>query len=610
MFLANCHRRSCLCLEWLEARCLPSTVTNLSDSGPGSLRDAIAMTPSGGTVDFQAGLRGTITLTTGELAINKDLSIDGPGPDVITVSGNNASRVFNIANFTVAISGLTIADGKAINDDGGGMLNAGTLTILDAAFSGNTSDYGGGLYNYFGMLTIIDSSFSGNSALSGGGVYNYGTMTVTGSTFSGNSAKNGEGGIFSFGTLIITGSSFSGNSGDTGAVSDVGGMTVTASIFNGNSGVVGGGISNGAYLLSATLTIIGCTFSDNSADPDGAGGGICNQAMLTIIGSTFSGNSADFNGFGGAIDNEGTLTVTASTISGNSGSWGGGIANGGLGQLTVLDSTLSGNSVNSEYDGGGIFNQGTLTINGSTFNDNSARNGGGIFTEGPLKVVGSTLSGNSAKGAGGGIYSLIINGQSAPLRMQNTLLAGNKAVIGGGPDVDGPLTSLGHNLIGDGSGGSGYAATDLAGTSANPIDAKLGPLQDNGGPTQTMALLPGSPAINAGGPSESEWDQRGPGYPRTVNGMTDIGAYEVQPSGAGSAALILHPSEPTHTVPTSAHGGPTTPSIPLRPVIAAVDCAFVSVAGSQRGFDGPPQHPAMLGGEMDILQRSELHVTF
>ena len=94
--------RSCLHLETLEDRCLLTTVTNLTDHDLGSLRDAIASTPSGGTVDFQAGLSGTIVLTTSELAIAKDLTISGPGADVITVSGNRAFRVFNIApTFTV-----------------------------------------------------------------------------------------------------------------------------------------------------------------------------------------------------------------------------------------------------------------------------------------------------------------------------------------------------------------------------------------------------------------------------------------------------------------------------------------------------------------------------
>src|SRR5215469_2866993 len=90
------RQHSRLVLESLEGRWVPSTVTNLTDHDPGSLRDAIATTPAGGTVDFQAGLSGTITLATGQLAINKDLTIAGPGADVITVSGNHASRVFDI----------------------------------------------------------------------------------------------------------------------------------------------------------------------------------------------------------------------------------------------------------------------------------------------------------------------------------------------------------------------------------------------------------------------------------------------------------------------------------------------------------------------------------
>src|SRR5262245_42191682 len=100
-----------LVVEALESRSLLSTVTNLNDSGPGSLRDAIATTPPGGTVDFQPGLSGTITLTTGELLIAKNRIIAGPGADVITFSGNHGSRVFDItASVTVALSGLTIAD--------------------------------------------------------------------------------------------------------------------------------------------------------------------------------------------------------------------------------------------------------------------------------------------------------------------------------------------------------------------------------------------------------------------------------------------------------------------------------------------------------------------
>src|SRR5262249_55471320 len=138
------RRRVRLHLEALEDRSVPSTVMNLFDSGPGSLRQAILDTPAGGTVDFQPGLTGIITLTTGELALSKDLTITGPGASVITVSGNHASRVFDIAaTFTVATSGLTIADGRGMASgyasSGGGIFNAGTLTLTDCVLSGNSA---------------------------------------------------------------------------------------------------------------------------------------------------------------------------------------------------------------------------------------------------------------------------------------------------------------------------------------------------------------------------------------------------------------------------------------------------------------------------------------
>src|SRR6516165_10302806 len=127
--------RSRLHLETLEDRCLLTTVTNLTDHDPGSLRDAIATTPSGGTVDFQAGLNGTIILSTGELMIAKDLTITGPGASVITVSGNHASPVLSIAApFHVVLSGLPLAGAMLTGPDvqGGGIFNAGVLEIADS----------------------------------------------------------------------------------------------------------------------------------------------------------------------------------------------------------------------------------------------------------------------------------------------------------------------------------------------------------------------------------------------------------------------------------------------------------------------------------------------
>src|SRR5262249_17887934 len=157
----------------LESRCVPTTVTNLNDSGMGSLRGAIIDTPSGGTVDFQAGLTGTITLMTGELAISKNLIILVPGSGVMTISGNHASRVFNVAaSFNVKISGLTIADGMATNSAGGGISNSGNLAISNSVLSNNRA-----------------TGFFPNGL--GGGIYSTGTVTVTNSTLSGNSAESG-----------------------------------------------------------------------------------------------------------------------------------------------------------------------------------------------------------------------------------------------------------------------------------------------------------------------------------------------------------------------------------------------------------------------------------
>ena len=191
-------------LEVLEGRCLPSTVTNLNDAGADSLRDAIASTPSGGTVDFQTGLTGTIVLTTGELAITKDLTIAGPGVGVITVSGNHADRVFDIgAAFSVGISGMTIANGRATTASGGGIYNSGTLTITSSTLSGNSTNiFGGGIYNS-GTVTVTGSTLSGNSTngAAGGGIMNEGgTVVVTNSTVSASE----YGGIYNSGTLTVS----------------------------------------------------------------------------------------------------------------------------------------------------------------------------------------------------------------------------------------------------------------------------------------------------------------------------------------------------------------------------------------------------------------------
>ena len=454
------------CLEYLEGRVVLSTVSNLNDTGVGSLRDAIANTPAGGIVDFQPGLTGTLTLTSGELLINKSLTINGPGSNALTISGGGASRVFDLplSTSSISISNLTIANG---------------------ATSGGTTGWGGAIENR-GALTVSQCTLTGNFAQFGGGaIDDWGPLNLNGDTFTHNtttaSMGGGGGAIYSSrGVLTVIGSSFSGNSGQQGGaiINNSGTLNIDTSAFSRNVAGVGGGVFN----VFGTGTITNSTFSNNVAGISAgfAGGGIANSgnATLTISGCTINGNTAGAGaipgGGGGIYNQDSTLTITNSTISGNNASIGGGIENSYSTSAT------------------------TLSVANSTIAGNTSTNGGGVF--------------NRPKGT---------------LNAFDTIIATN--VSPGSADVSGPITSQGHNLIGDATGGSGYGASDLLGSTSSPINPLLGPLQNNGGPTQTMALLNGSPAINAGSTtSVPQWDQRGVGFPRIINGSIDIGAFESQ----------------------------------------------------------------------------------
>jgi hypothetical protein len=516
-------------LEVLEGRTLPSTVTNLDDAGPGSLRQAILDTPAGGTVDFAPGLSGTIPLTRGELLLNKDLTIAGPGADVLTVSGNHIGRVFEIsATFTVDISGLTVADGIAGFTGGAGILNAGTLTVTDSSLSRNTGAYDGGAIfdSGTGSTTIIDSVLSGNSASFGGGIASdLGPLIIRSSIISGNQVSGSGGGIYDGGPLVMSSS----------RVSD-------------NTSVYGGGIYFAAA-ASNRARIVDSTLSGNSASRDGDGIlAAMNTGGMDLVSSTLSGNSAGRGG--GLILTRGTVSISSSTIAGNAAATEGGAI-------------------------GNIADAGFPTT---------------------LTVANSTISGNSAE-SGGGIFTAMASSVSLPT---DTLCAANTASAGS--DLAGPVTSQGHNLIGDGTGGSGYDPTDLVGTPSSPTDPKLGPLMDNGGPTPTMALLPGSPAIAAGDPTNApDTDQRGPGYARTVGGTIDIGAFEVQTTqvfpvtttanaGAGSLrqAILDANAHPGYDVLTFDLPGGGVPTIaPTSPLPALTVPVFVN-GTSQPGFAGAP----------------------
>jgi len=246
---------------------------NPTTSGAGNctLRDAIAAATAikGGSITFDPAVFGTaqtITLT-GTLTISGNMSIAGPGANLLAVSGNSAFPVFYVnGGVTAAISGLTVTKGYgvyAISADGGGIINQGTLTLSNSTVSGNSggnSGSGGGLDNN-GTMAVIDCTFSGNSTAAGfgGGIMNFNTLTVSNSTFSGNSAQSGYegGGIHNDGTLTVSNSTISGNTGGFlggGGIGNSGTMTLNNSIVAGNTG----GDVAGSYSTSS-VNLVGGT---------------------------------------------------------------------------------------------------------------------------------------------------------------------------------------------------------------------------------------------------------------------------------------------------------------------------------------------------------------
>lgn len=337
-----------------------------------------------------------------------------------------------------------------------------------------------------------------------------------------------------------------------------------------------------------SVTIQGLTISNGLAPEFGCGGGILDEgSSLSLINCTVSGNSTDGTGGGICTDANATLTIDSSTLSGNyAGDYGGGIANSGT--LIINNSTLSGNR--GEFTGGAIlngFNGGaSLTVSNSTLSGNTTQlHGGGIFNEGQSAIGNSTLSGNSGMTAGA-IYNV------ATLDIESTIL--NRGELGPNILNDGTVTSHGYNLSSDDGGGVLNGTGDQINT--NPL---LGPLQNNGGPTFTHQLLPGSPAIDAGDSNFTPppfFDQRGPGFDRVVNGRIDKGSFELQAGTTPTPTPTVTPSA-TATATATSTATPTPSATPTAtptatPIPTSTPTATPTATSTPRPTPSPRSSPA------------------
>ena len=414
---------------------------------------------------------------------------------------------------------------------------SGTLTIggPGAALLTITADNLSRVFSveYGSNAQIANLTISGGNASGGGGVQNDGVLALVDCTISGNEASGGGGGIASYGSY-----------GTEYATLNVNGCTIS-----GNQSYPGYG--GGVISAYSVVTISNSKIAYNSATQ---GGGIMGRnegnVPFTVTNSTIINNTASLRGGGAyfaasSIDNSGLDLLNACTISGNtSSSKGGGIYSNYYNTVNVIESTINGNISGSV--GGGIASAGTLNVTNSTIAQNAASTGGGIYNVflegGSTTIVDSTVVQNSATSAGGGIdaFDTTLDGSIVAENIANTH-----------SDVFGSISGT-YNLIGDGGGGlsSSPSSHNQLGSSTSPINPLLAPLAFNGGPTQTMALLPGSPAsINPGYASASiKTDQRG--FARRDTSSSSIGAFQ------GGANPIVTVS--SLAIPTAVAGTPLT----------------------------------------------------
>jgi hypothetical protein len=487
-------------------------VTTESDSNSGTclptsctLRQAVAAINLGGGGDAINVPAGVYPLLFGELSLQKNVTVSGAGSAATTVDGNAIGRVFNIpVAVAVRLSGLTVENGRvagtgATQAHGGGILNAGTLTLDGVIVRDNavvpadntgTIPAGGGIFNS-GVLHVANSTIVGNRATTlpfvggipeGAGIANLnGQIELTDSVLSRNVATNNSGIPEGAGLTSFAGSAH-------GSA-----VTLTRSVVEGNRTVGNGGIIDGAGILAAStdLTLLESVVSNNRA----TGGTLVDGGGITV----FSG---------GNLTLERSL-VANNVATGNAGAEGAGlfVSGGATDVQKIVNSTIVGNR--------------------STATAGSSR-GAGIFHFGGARidivsstVSGNVLSGGGAEDKGGNLWDEGTSGSVLSLR--DSIVSGGDGASGFENCVGSGIQSAGHNI--DSLDQCNFHA---AGDKVN-TDPLLAGLANNGGATETLALNPGSPAIDAGADCPAT-DQRGVARPQGAS--CDIGAFELVPAPA------------------------------------------------------------------------------
>lgn len=540
-------------------------VTNVASSGAGTLRSALTNAHDGDVITF--AVTGIITnKIAGGLTISNNVSIVGPGADLLTITGTNWFRAFQVGNgATSSISGLrfyfcadaiynnaTLTVSNCVFDTcyrGGGIVNSSNLTVVGCTFTNCRGSYG---WTWAGFSEYTPGT-AGDPGNNGGAIVNSGTMTAMNCQFLNNFAGFGgdgaPGDVPSFYRSIYqpTTGGAGGSGGHGGAVYDTGSAAFTNCTFSGNTSGGGGsggvGASGGNTLIyTPDPTYPGPGQNGGNAGNAGNGSAVWSAGGVKLVGCTFYNNFAGPGGNGGNGGNAVMPTPSFYHYNGGNGGYAGHAGNGTLyctGSCSVIACTFYNNSTGGGGNGGsggtGVNSAAYITSGGNMGNGANAGNGGsggaicGPTNTGSMFTLQNVLiAGNACSYAGSPGYA----GARVAPGTGPTGTNGLPAIDGTGPDMSGEFTSRSHNFISLGDGSSGFTngvRYDIVG-SGSPLDAMIASLADNHGAVPTCALLPGSPALDAGDDTllASNIVQDARGYARKSGAHVDIGAFEYQ----------------------------------------------------------------------------------